>query len=125
MAARTPEDLSRLFKERMALGDVDGVVALYEPGAVLVSPEGVATTGPTAIRDALAGLAAMRPRFTMTVTRTVRTADDLAVAYNDWQLAAVDPEGKPVAMAGRAVEVSRRQPDGTWLYAIDDPFARG
>jgi uncharacterized protein (TIGR02246 family) len=125
MTARTPEDLDRLFSERMAAGDIDGIVALYERGAVLVSPEGVATTGAAAIREALRGLAAMRPLVTMNVTRIVRTDYDLAVVYNDWKLAAVDAEGRAIAMAGRALEVSRRQADGTWLFAVDDPFARG
>jgi ketosteroid isomerase-like protein len=27
--------------------------------------------------------------------------------------------------AGRALEVVRRQADGRWKFAIDDPFARG
>ena len=125
MAARTPEDINRLFAEAMAVGDVDAVVALYEPGGVLVSAEGVPTTGAAAIRIALARLAAMRPQLTMNVRRVVRTADDLAVVYNDWKLAAVDPNGREVTMAGRALEVSRRQPDGSWLFAVDDPFARG
>jgi len=25
---------------------------------------------------------------------------------------------------GKSMEVVRRQPDGTWLFAIDDPWAR-
>jgi uncharacterized protein (TIGR02246 family) len=125
MAARTPEDINRLFAEHMAAGDVDAVVALYEPNGVLVSAEGVATTGHAAIRDALARLAAMRPKMTMNVRRVVRTADDLAVVYNDWKLAAVDSHGREVTMAGKAIEVSRRQGDGSWLFAVDDPFARG
>lgn len=125
MTARTPEELDQLFMERMAAGDVDGIVALYERGAVLVSPQGASTTGPAAIREALAGLAAMRPRMTMNITRIIRTDYDLALVYNDWQLSAVDVEAKPVAMSGRAIEVVRRQPDGTWLFVVDDPFARG
>jgi len=125
MTARAPEDIDRLFSERMAVGDVDGVVALYEPGGVLVSLDGLVTTGPAAIRGALFQLAAMRPRMTMNLLRVVRTAADLAVAYNDWKLAAVDAEGRPVTMEGRAIEVSRRQPDGSWQFVLDDPFARG
>jgi uncharacterized protein (TIGR02246 family) len=125
MAARTPEDLDRLFTEHMAAGDVDAIVALYEPGGVLVSAEGVPTIGHAAIRAALARLAAMRPQMTMNVRRVVRTADDLAVVYNDWKMAAVDPNGREVTMAGKAIEVSRRQGDGGWLFAVDDPFARG
>lgn len=30
MTARTPEDIDRLFTERMAAGDVDGVVTLLD-----------------------------------------------------------------------------------------------
>jgi hypothetical protein len=36
--AGEPEDLGRMFLERASAGDVDGVVALYEPTAVLASP---------------------------------------------------------------------------------------
>ena len=35
-----PEDLDRMFLERANAGDVDGVVALYEPNAVLGFPPG-------------------------------------------------------------------------------------
>jgi len=38
--ARQPEDLDRLFLERANAGDVDGVVDLYEPDAVLAFPPG-------------------------------------------------------------------------------------
>jgi uncharacterized protein (TIGR02246 family) len=109
----------------MAAGDLDAVVALYEPGGVLVALDGLVTAGHAAIRDALSQLAAMRPRMTMNLTRVVRTPTDLAVVYNDWNLSAVDAEGRPATMQGRAIEVSRRQADGTWLFVLDDPFARG
>jgi uncharacterized protein (TIGR02246 family) len=125
MGAGSPEDIDRLFSERMAAGDVDGVVALYEPGGGLVSYDGLVTTGAAAIREALARLAAMRPRMTMNLVRVVRTANDLAVVYNDWQMTALDAEGRPVTMEGRAIEVSRRQADGSWLFVLDDPFGRG
>ena len=125
MTARTPEDIDRLFAERMAAGDVDGVVALYEPGGGLVSFDGIVTTGPGPIREALARLAAMRPRMTMNLVRIVRSAGDFALVYNDWKMSAVDPDGRPVTMEGRAVELSRRQPDGSWLFVLDDPFGRG
>ena len=125
MAARTPEDINRFLGEHMAAGDVDAVVALYEPAGVLVSADGVPTAGHAAIRAALARLAQMRPQFAMNVRRVVRTADDLAVVYNDWKMAAVDSTGRSLTMAGKAIEVCRRQADGSWLFAVDDPFARG
>ena len=45
-----PEDLGRLFLQRAGAGDVDGVVALYEPGAVLAAPGGALAAGTDAIR---------------------------------------------------------------------------
>lgn len=46
-----PEDLGRLFLERARAGDVEGVVALYEPGAVLATPTGEVVRGTAALRD--------------------------------------------------------------------------
>ena len=46
--------------------------------------------------------------------RTVVEAGDIALVHNYWNMAGQE---------GHAVEVSRKQPDGTWLYVIDQPFA--
>ena len=48
--AAEPEDLARLFLDRASAGDVDGVVALHEPDAVLASPPGGLSIGTAAIR---------------------------------------------------------------------------
>jgi hypothetical protein len=48
--ATRPEDLGRFFIERGNAGDVEGLVALYEPDAVLVFLRGQLTTGTEAIR---------------------------------------------------------------------------
>ncbi|MFV1991312.1 MAG: hypothetical protein ACC652_11290, partial [Acidimicrobiales bacterium] len=40
MAARTPEELDSLFREAMGRGDVDAVIALYEPNAVFPCMQG-------------------------------------------------------------------------------------
>jgi len=60
MAAKTPEDVDRLFEDRINAGDLDGVLALYEPGATLVLPEGD-ITGTTAFRDSTSQMLAARP----------------------------------------------------------------
>ena len=61
----------------------------------------------------------------MNVVLVVRSGEDLAVLYNDWSASAKGPDGAPFEMAGKAIEVVRRQPDGSWLFVVDDPFARG
>ena len=54
--ALQPEDLDRLFLERANAGDVDGVVDLYEPDAVLAFPPGHLAAGRhVAVADRPAG----------------------------------------------------------------------
>jgi hypothetical protein len=49
-----PEDVDSLIEKANA-GDVEGLVALYEPNATLVAGPGQVTTGTTAIREAFNG----------------------------------------------------------------------
>ncbi len=125
MAARTPEECDRLFAQCTNAGDLDGLVALYEAHATLIPEPGNPVSGKEAIRAGLAGLIALKPKITMNVLRVVTAGTDLAVLYNDWSATATGPDGKPMTMAGKAIEVVRRQSDGSWLFAVDDPFARG
>ncbi len=48
--AREPEELPRLFIEQANQGNVKGLVALYEPGAVLALPDGHVAVGSEEIR---------------------------------------------------------------------------
>jgi ketosteroid isomerase-like protein len=64
-------------------------------------------------------------KITMDVVRVVRAGDDLAVLYNDWRLVGRAADGSPFAMTHKAMEIVRRQSDGTWRFAVDDPYARG
>ncbi len=105
--ALQPEDLDRLFLERANAGDVEGVVALDEPRAVLAVPPGRLAAGTDAIRQVYRELLASPPRFTGTIRPAIRNGD-IAITST--------------TRAGNAtVEVARRQPDGTWLWLIDQP----
>lgn len=122
MAAKTPEDVDRLFGEYVNAGNAEGVVGLYEPDAVLLAPDGEAR-GTQQIRAAIEQLVAAKLRLQMNVTKVVR-GGDTAVLYNDWSGSVIGPDGNQVAMSGKAIEVVRRQPDGTWKFVVDDPNAR-
>ncbi|HEV8500818.1 MAG TPA: SgcJ/EcaC family oxidoreductase [Casimicrobiaceae bacterium] len=124
MPARTPEDLDRLFAQALNAGDLDALVALYEPHASLTPTPGRTVTGTAAIREALAGFVGMRPTMKIEA-RVVSHADDLALVTASWSLAMHGPDGQPQAMTGRSVEIARRQRDGDWLFAIDEPFGVG
>jgi ketosteroid isomerase-like protein len=61
--ARQPNDLARFFVERANAGDVEGLVALYESGAVLAFAAGRIAVGADQIRQAYQELLDGRPRF--------------------------------------------------------------
>ena len=107
--ATQPEDLGRYFLERANAGDVEGLVALYEPGAVLASPSGRLAAGHDEIRRVYAELLADRPSFSSAGQQPVIRNGDLALTSTRL------PGG------GATVEVARRQPDGSWRWVIDQP----
>ena len=122
--ARAPEDLDRLFGERLNAGDVDGVVTLYEPTATLVRQDRSAATGTAAIREEIAGFVALRAHITLSVFRVLLCGNDIAVDYDDWSATGADPNGKHVAFGGHASETVHRGVDGNWRFVVDDPDAR-
>ena len=107
--AMRPEDLGKFFLERANAGDVDGVVALYEPGAVLASPAGQLATGQQEIRRVYTQLLAGRPVFSS-------AGQSPAIIQGDLALTSTRLPG-----GGATAEVARRQPDGTWRWVIDQP----
>ena len=76
--------------------------------------------GHAAIRAALGELLGSKPRIQMKTARIAK-GGDLAVLYSEWILASTGPDGARNEMSGRSVEVVRRQADGSWKFAIDDP----
>jgi ketosteroid isomerase-like protein len=107
--ARTPEQLTELLLARMNAGDVEGVVALYETGALLVMPDGRVATGASAIRDFYAELLASRPHFEPGRQSAPLINGNIALTSSTL------PTGQIT------VEIARRQMDGTWLWMIDNP----
>ena len=124
MTARNPEDVDRLFGEHLNAGDLDALVALYEPNASLTAAPGQRVTGHAAIREALAGFLAAKPRMTMRA-RTIAQVGDVALTSANWTLDMTGPDGKPAQMSAQSVEVVRRHPDGSWRVVIDEPFGPG
>jgi ketosteroid isomerase-like protein len=111
--AMKPEDLTRLFVERANAGDIDGLVALYEPDAVIAFPPGQFTTGHAAIRGLYEQMLVNRPHFEL---------EDPLPTIQSGDLALTSTPSKD--NTGVRVQVARRQTDGSWLRVIDRPEAR-
>jgi uncharacterized protein (TIGR02246 family) len=125
MSATTPEECDRLFGQHVNAGDLGALLALYEPGCSLVRRDGGVARGHVEIRAVLSRLVAMPARMSTEIVKVIRTGDDLVLLYNDWHMTAKAADGQAIEATGKAIEVVRRQPDGTWRFIIDDPFARG
>jgi ketosteroid isomerase-like protein len=104
--AENPEDLARLFKERANAGDVEGLVALYEPDAVLAAGKVVAT-GHQEIRAFYTDLLARRSEFPAAETLPSIRNGGIAMTF------ARLPNGTI------SVETARKQEAGGWLWIID------
>jgi uncharacterized protein (TIGR02246 family) len=107
--AKRPEDLSDFFLQRANAGDVEGVVALYAPDAVLVFPPEQLTVGHDQIRAVYTEFLAGRPSLESAGQQPAIINGDIALTSTRL------PGG------GATVEVARRQPDGTWRWVIDQP----
>ena len=105
--ARDPQALERLLVSRQRAGDVDGMVALYEPDAVLDCGDGRLILGREAIRTFYAGAVASGRKYDFGVQRLAIVSGGLALTSTRL------PDGSVTA------EVARRQQDGTWLWVID------
>ena len=123
MPAMNPVELDQLFGEALNSGNLDGLLALYEPDASFNPEPGQEIHGKEAIQQALEGFLAMNPNITLNTKVLAQTAD-LALCTANWRLTGTGPDG-PVELNGQSVEVARKQSDGSWLFTIDNPFGLG
>lgn len=121
MGARIPEDIHNLFATAFNSGNVDEIMALYEPEATLIPQPGQVTRGHTAIRHALQQFLALKGTMQVRSVYVIH-GSDVALMRGQWKLTGTGPDGKPIEMIGQSVEVARQQPTGEWLLAVDHPF---
>lgn len=119
MPATSPAQIHREFERAFNEGDVDGLLALYEPDAALIVQPGSVATGFDQIRPALQAFLDTGGEISLD-TREVVTVGELAYLTNRWSLTGTNPDGTPLEMGAVTAEVARRQDDGSWLYVIDN-----
>ena len=126
MPARKPNECDRLLFETIATGDLDAALELYEPDAIFVIAPGQVVSGHQAIREVLKGMLATGAVGKIEGVTSVTSADGtVAVTRTKGSTSRPGPDGNPVTVQFHSVEVVRRQPDGSWLIAIDDPSGEG
>ena len=110
--AKEPNDLEKFFVERTNAGDVEGLVALYEPNAIVAYGNGEIAIGIDQIREFFVKFLANRPQLDPSIQADALCSGDLALTSSR------------LSNGDITAEVARRQPDGSWLWVVDQ-FALG
>jgi ketosteroid isomerase-like protein len=112
-----PHDMNKTFAQARNAGDVEGLLSLLEPGAVIQEAN-----------RRCAGIAEIRAHLQWLVTLggEMVSQNNFAIEAGDVALLRADYalyNGGTLMASGSTAEVIRRQPDGRWLYVIDYPAA--
>jgi ketosteroid isomerase-like protein len=98
----------------MAEGDIESLLRIYDPEAVILTQSGELKKG-QGLREQLARSAGAKTQFDFKIKQMIQSGD-IALMHADWKISS--PQQRSVY----AIEVARRQPDGTWRWLIGDPF---
>jgi ketosteroid isomerase-like protein len=60
--------------------------------------------------------------MTLETRAVVESQQGLAVLHGGWVVEPATGMGAELATRGLSTEVVRKQPDGTWLFVIDNPY---
>jgi uncharacterized protein (TIGR02246 family) len=120
MPAYQPADLHNLFRAAFNCGDVDALVALYEPDATLVV-SGAPVTGADNIRTTLESWLSRKGQMQLETRVVIESRNGLAVLHGVWVISPQPGDQDSLARQGVSTEVVRRQRDGTWRFVIDSP----
>jgi len=118
MPARSPEEICRLFQQYMAAGDLESLLSIYDPEAVFLNQSGEVKKGRQGLKQELAPLATAKAIFHFDIKQVIQSGD-IVLMHTHWTVSSPQP------MSVYAIEVARRQPDGTWCWLIGDPFTVG
>ena len=116
-----PSVAHRTFAEVCNSGDLEQLLAYYEPDAIIAERTGELSRGIAAIRKHGEDLLSLKPVMQILASRTVLHGD-FALLSSWWHCDATAPDGSAIQLEFRGSELLRRQLDGTWLIVIDNPW---
>jgi uncharacterized protein (TIGR02246 family) len=116
-----PEDLHPALSEAYNAGDLEAMLSLYDPKAAFVIKPSRVTNSPAELRAAIQHFIALRGRLTVNPDSFARS-DNVVLVLGTFTLSGSRSDGTPFERMSRFADVLRRQPDGRWLIAIDNPY---
>lgn len=118
---KTPAELFDTVVDARNRGDLTTYVGCYESTATIVPQPGTVAHGHEAITAFLAFFVSLKPTFTVSKREFVEGAD-ITLHLSAWTLDGIDADGEPFQWNGRTCDVLRKQADGGWLVALDNPW---
>jgi ketosteroid isomerase-like protein len=98
MPATEPAQMHGLFEQAFNAGDIEALMALYEPDAALVPQPGAIAEGSAAVRESLRWFLDRGGRISLE-TKLVLRVGDLAYLANRWALTGgTMPDGSPAKL---------------------------
>jgi len=114
-----PEVLNEHFNDLFRQGELERMVALYEPEAVVRLTNGELIAGHEQIRTYLAQLLKLHGELVAGEQSCTRCGD-LAILQANWSFKGTGGAAGPVELGGRSSKVARKGMDGAWRYVIDN-----
>jgi uncharacterized protein (TIGR02246 family) len=116
-----PASVVNQLMDAINRADLDAAAALYEEDAVLVPQPGQYARGRTQVKEALRGFLALKAHLQSDAGQIIECGD-LALYLSRWSIRGIDPTGQEVLLGGESTDILRRQADGRWLIAVDNPW---
>ena len=107
------------FVQGLEQADAAAVAAVYEPDGRLLAPNTEPQQGSAAIEAFWKDIIDAGVRGGLLETETLDERDDLAVEVGRYTLRTAAGGVGDVVDVGKYVVMHRRQPDGSWRYAVD------
>jgi len=121
MSKHSIEEIVERMDEAFNRGDVDAVLDFYEDEAVVILEPGRVAQGKDKLREAFQFAFSLQPIARQIKTHVIE-ADDLALFTSRWTFTGKLPDGTPFTREAVATTVFRKQADGEWRCAIDNPY---
>ncbi len=117
-----PVDIYPALLKAFNAGDIDAILACYEPQAHYVPKSGHVARGAAELREIFRATISYKPKLELDVRKITSAGDDLALVVVEWKTKIVSSSGEAKVSAGTATDIVRRQADGTWKIVLDVPY---
>lgn len=118
------EAAGKIWIDAYVAGDVETLVGMYAPDAVLLSTGGVMLEDRDGIRNFFSLVTDTRSRNVVVKNSSVRQYGDVVIQNTTWRYEAILWEGRKIEGSGRSSQAVRLTPEGWYIISHHQAFDR-